>query len=174
MVLLVIQFGFLLLLNFADLTIGMLLFHLLTFDPGWLRAKQSPSIETLYYDSNCGLCHRTIRLLLAEDRLVNFNFSPLQGPKFLSMKDNLQLQIIPNSILLIEKPGSVLTQSSAIIYLLKKLGGLWVLLGWLLWLIPRPLRDFGYQFMGKIIHKLFKAPEQVCPIIGEDLRNRFV
>lgn len=59
--LLSIQFGFLLLLNFADLTIGMLLFHLLTFDPGWIKAKKSSAVETLYFDGGCGLCHRIIR-----------------------------------------------------------------------------------------------------------------
>jgi hypothetical protein len=50
MLLLIIQFGFLLLLNFADLTVGMLLFHLLTFNPGWLRIKQSKIVGALSTD----------------------------------------------------------------------------------------------------------------------------
>lgn len=173
MLMLIIQLGFLLFLNFADLTIGMLLFHLLTFNPGWLRIKPSSSIETLYYDGNCGLCHSTIRFLLAEDKLVNFNFSPLQGSKFLSIKDKLPLESIPDSIVLITNSGKALTHSSAIIYLLHKLGGLWILLGCLLWLIPRAIRDIGYTCIGMIRHKLFKAPKDLCPIIDEELRSRF-
>jgi hypothetical protein len=41
---LIVQFGFLLLLNFADLTAPMLLVHLLTFDPAWLRPRQMPQV----------------------------------------------------------------------------------------------------------------------------------
>ena len=40
-VMLVVQFGFLSLLNFADLTFPMLLMHLLTFDSRWLRDRTS-------------------------------------------------------------------------------------------------------------------------------------
>lgn len=38
-IMLVVQFGFLTLLNFADLTFPMLLVHLLTFDPRWLPQR---------------------------------------------------------------------------------------------------------------------------------------
>src|SRR5207244_4215573 len=65
---LIVQFGFLFLLNFADLTLGMLLFHLLTFDPDWIQARCFDREEILYYDGNCALCHGFVRLLLAEER----------------------------------------------------------------------------------------------------------
>jgi hypothetical protein len=38
-IMLLVQVGFLFLLNFADLTTPMLLFHLLTFDPGWIKPR---------------------------------------------------------------------------------------------------------------------------------------
>ena len=76
---LAVQFGFLTLLNFADLTIPMLLLHLLTFDPKWLPARSAATVGTIYYDGECGLCHASIRFVLAEDQQSLFRFSPMQG-----------------------------------------------------------------------------------------------
>jgi hypothetical protein len=49
---LAVQIGFLVLLNFADLTIPMLLSHLLTFDPAWIKPTVSRS------DSLASVCAR--------------------------------------------------------------------------------------------------------------------
>ena len=78
----VVQLGFLFLLNFADLTTPMLLFHLLTFDPKWIPAKVSDAKVWIFYDGACGLCHRVVRFVLAEDHGGKFMFSPLQGAAF--------------------------------------------------------------------------------------------
>ena len=62
---LLVQFGFLLLLSFPDLTIPMLLFHLLLFDPAWLPRRPLHG-ATLHYDGECGICHAAVRFALAE------------------------------------------------------------------------------------------------------------
>ncbi len=73
-----------LLVNFADVTMGMLLLHLFTFDPQWIRPKRAAAgTEMVFYDGHCGLCHRAVRFVLAEDRAGNtFRFSALQGELF--------------------------------------------------------------------------------------------
>ena len=79
---LVVQFGFAFLLNFADLTIAMLLFHLFTFDPAWVRDRKLPLQATLFYDGTCALCHGIVRLILAEDTEGRIRLSPLQSEYF--------------------------------------------------------------------------------------------
>ncbi|HEY8944686.1 MAG TPA: hypothetical protein VIM73_10510, partial [Polyangiaceae bacterium] len=69
--------GLIVLIDFADLSGAMLLFHLFTFDPAWVPRRGKPAPERVYYDGQCGLCHGAVRLLLAEDRDGSaFRFSP--------------------------------------------------------------------------------------------------
>ena len=46
---LIAQLGFLFLLSFADLTLPMLLFHLLTFDPSWIAKKPPFSRRKMFF-----------------------------------------------------------------------------------------------------------------------------
>src|SRR2546422_4747254 len=59
------------LIGVADAGPGLALLHLLTLDPGWIRPRGAPAPERLFYDGSCGLCHRAVRFVLAEDRTGN-------------------------------------------------------------------------------------------------------
>lgn len=76
-------------------------------------------------------------------------------------------------IVVITEDERTLVRSSAMIYLLRRLGGLWRLLGWLLWGVPRPLRNAGYDLVGRLRYRLFGTREDVCPIIPAEYRARF-
>ncbi len=65
---LAMHLGLIALIDFADLSLGMVMLHLFTFDPGWVPAVKPSTTETLFYDGGCGLCHKAVRFLLAEDR----------------------------------------------------------------------------------------------------------
>ena len=69
-----LHLNLLVLIDFADLSFGMVILHAFTFDPSWLRARRSAGEWVVYYDGSCGLCHRTVRLLLAEDREAVFRY----------------------------------------------------------------------------------------------------
>lgn len=171
---LIIQFGFAFLLNFLDSTAAMLLFHIFTFDPAWVKAKFSKVKKTLFYDGNCGLCHRVIRFLLAEDKEGVFQFSPLQSKEFEQMVDISIREKLPKSIVLLVEDEKILTRSKAVIYLLTHLGGMWRILGEILNFVLVIISDASYNFVGNNRYKLFKKPDDVCPIVQEELRNRFV
>ena len=76
---LAMHLGLIALIDFADLSLGMVMLHLFTFDPAWVPAVKARTTETLFYDGQCGLCHRAVRFLLAEDRAPGgaFRFAPL-------------------------------------------------------------------------------------------------
>jgi predicted DCC family thiol-disulfide oxidoreductase YuxK len=172
-IMLVVQFGFLLLLNFADLTTPMLLFHLLTFDPAWLKPISARGPETVYYDGDCGLCHRVVRFALAEDRANHFRFAPLQGPSFAREVPGSVRASLPDTFVIGDDLGRVLTKSDAAIHMLERLGGLWRLLGTTFRLLPKGLSDLGYDWVGRIRHRLFPRPDGMCPLLPEGLRTRF-
>lgn len=168
-----IQFGFLFLLKFPDLTIGMLLFHLMTFDPQWLKARAIPAGSVLYYDGGCALCHGTVRFLLAEERTAVLRFAPLQGAGFAARLSEAKRKKLPDSIVLDATDGTLRTRSAAVVWLLMHLGGIWAVLGWMLWLIPRPLRDLAYDGVGAIRYRVFGRANDVCPVMSPEMRRRF-
>ncbi len=169
---LLVQFGFAFLLNFADLTIAMLLFHLFTFDPGWVRARKLPEKATLFYDGTCALCHGICRLILAEDTAGRIRLSPLQSEHFESQLTSLERADLPDSIVLMSDDG-LLLEADATIRILKMLGGLWLLLALLMSIFPARMRTMGYHFVGDRRYRIFGRTATACPIVPPHLRSRF-
>jgi predicted DCC family thiol-disulfide oxidoreductase YuxK len=174
LVMLLVQFGFLFLLNFADLTIGMLLFHLFTFDPAWIRARQFSPGDVLYYDGNCALCHGCVRFLLAEERTGTLRYAPLQGAHFRASVHESRRAGLPDSLVLRTEDGALHLRSDAVVYVMKQLGGLWTALGWVLGIIPRLLRDGAYDIVGALRYRMFGRTSDACPLVTQTLRGRMI
>jgi predicted DCC family thiol-disulfide oxidoreductase YuxK len=159
--------------GFTDV-LGALTIMLLVFEPDWLPPRRDGDEPALvFYDGHCGLCHRTVRMLLAEDPTGDtFRFAPLQGstfPERVSERGEL-----PDSVLVLTPDGRLLVRSAAAIEALWRLGGFWRALGHALWLVPLPLRDLGYAAVARVRKAIFGAPEATCPIIPADLGQRFL
>ena len=170
---LVAQVGFLCLLNFADLTIPMLLFHMLTFDPAWVPGNAPERRDVIFYDGECGLCHGAVRFVLAEDRRGRTLFSPLQGATFKRMVRDDVRKDLPDSFVVLDDAGELLLRSSAVVHVAMRLGGWWRVLGTLLFIVPKPIRDAGYRFVGAVRHRLFARPSRHCPFVPASMRARF-
>ncbi len=169
-----IQIGFAFLLNFLDLTAAMLLFHLFTFNPAWIKGSRQAGRMTLFYDGECGFCHGVVRFLLAEDQKDLISFSPLQGDYFKSVFSKEQIASFPDSIVLKTEDGAAYLKSSAVVVMLIALGGLWRPLGNLLWLVPKPIRDAVYVGIGRVRKRLLAVPSDLCPVLVPELRRKFI
>jgi predicted DCC family thiol-disulfide oxidoreductase YuxK len=167
-----IQCGFALLLNFPDLTFAMILFHLFTFNPAWIKSSTLSNNAILYYDGNCALCHGTVQFILAEDKIGQLRFSPLQSQFFKSRMSNASEQSPLDTIILIDG-NKIMKKSDAVIALLTYLGGLWRVLSWALMLMPRPIRNMGYDIVGYYRYQLVGKTDEMCPIIPKSLKARF-
>jgi predicted DCC family thiol-disulfide oxidoreductase YuxK len=167
-----------LVIDFADLSLGMVCLHLFTFDPGWIRARRagnSEGPETVFYDGECGLCHNTVRMLLAEDREgAAFRFSPLQGEALAQALGDEERSELPDSLIVHTHDGRWLSRSAGTAHMLLALGGLWTLLGGLLIRIPRPLRDTAYDLVAANRKRFFAKPAEACPLLPPRLRERFL
>ncbi|NOT30211.1 MAG: DUF393 domain-containing protein [Planctomycetes bacterium] len=178
--LLAMHLSLLVLLDFMDLTLGMIVIHLFTFDPAWLPAGRpdgqaaSAEHEFVFYDGHCGLCHGFVRFVLAEDERGLFRFAPLQGEHIATLLDGARRAALPDSIAVLRSDGTVLTKSAAVAHLLARLGGPWRVCSFVLRALPRPLRDFGYERVAAIRTRLFARPAQACPLLPARLRGRFV
>ena len=162
------------LVDAAELSSGMMILHLFTFDPRWVPSRWSERCDQIFYDGTCGLCHRATRFVLSEDRTGSaFRFAPLQGETFAAAIAGERLTARPDSIVVRTEHGKLLTRSDAVIYVLQCLGGLWRALALGMWLAPPPLRNGVYDFVARIRHRLFTREETMCPVLPADLRSRF-
>lgn len=166
--------GLIVVIEFAELSVGMVIVQLFTFDPKWVPARWSERHDQLFYDGTCGLCHRVTRFVLSEDLSGKaFTFAPLQGDTFAAAIASDQRKGLPDSIVVRTEGGTLLVRSDAVIYILKRLGGLWRVLGTGLCLIPGGLRDAAYNFVARIRYRLFPREGTACPLLPADLRSRF-
>jgi predicted DCC family thiol-disulfide oxidoreductase YuxK len=171
---LVIQFGFLFLLNFADLTTGMLLFHLFTFNPAWIPPRPFARGEVLYYDGSCAMCHGFVRFLLAEERTGTLRYAPLQSASFAASVPKEVRASLPDSLVLRADDGRLHVRSDAVVQVMSSMGGLWTALATLLRLVPRPLRDLAYDTVGGMRYRLFGRTSEACPLMPPHLRPRML
>jgi predicted DCC family thiol-disulfide oxidoreductase YuxK len=171
---LLMHLGLIALIDFADLSLGMVMLHLFTFDPAWIRPVKAEQTEIIFYDGHCGLCHRTVRFVLAEDAAGDtFRFAPLDSDAFRAAVPEARRAELPDSLVVCTAEGALLVRSIAVLHILRRLGGLWRFVATLAQIVPAALRDRAYDGIARIRHRLFAAPAAACPLIPEQLRARF-
>ena len=108
----------------------------------------------LFFDGECGLCDGFAAFLLRADRNRIFRLAPLDGKTARALLP----EGAENRETLILLEGERLSiRSEAVIRTLTRLGGLWKAAG-LVRVVPRPLRDVGYDFIARHRRKWFRAP----------------
>ncbi len=155
--------GLLFLINFADLTWGMIMVHFFTFDPGWIKPRPILGKLEVFYDGTCGFCHTFVRFVLSENKArVPFRFTPL----------DTRFPTIPNSIV-VKDQDRLLFKSEAVFRVLASLGGVWKILSFLLSFVPLKLSNFVYDLVARIRYRIFAKPKEACPIIPSEMREFF-
>jgi predicted DCC family thiol-disulfide oxidoreductase YuxK len=166
--------GLFVLVSFPDLTAGMIILHLFTFDPSWVARDDPAASEELFYDGHCGLCQHAVRFVIAEDTGgTAFRFAPLQGETFQRMVTREERKTLPDSVVVMTADGRSLARSEAFLHIFRRLGGFWKVLAIVLSIVPRGLRDFVYDFVARIRFRIFGRREDLCPVMPRELRARF-
>ncbi|MCR9093201.1 MAG: DUF393 domain-containing protein [bacterium] len=163
----------------------LLLVHAFAADPAWWPGRSFEGAvgdedALLFYDGDCGFCHRSVRFVLSEEAntpdALRLRFAPLASETFerrISARDDVDATDLPDSIVVLLEDGRLLTQSAALLELASRLGGLWRGLALVASLVPEGLRDAAYDAFARIRKKLFAQPTDACPILPPDLRARF-
>lgn len=152
---------------------GLTMLHLRTATPAWLPPV-GEGTDRVYFDGGCGLCHRVVRFLLAEDPDGRaFRLAPLQGSTFEERIRPQGRRELPDSVVLETADGAILTRSDAVLWIGRRLGGAWRLLSIPAGLPPRAVRDAAYDVVARLRGGLFPRPGTVCPVVPDRLRERF-
>jgi predicted DCC family thiol-disulfide oxidoreductase YuxK len=130
--------------------------------------------EWIFYDGSCGFCHRWIRFVLAIDKNGDaFRFAPRTGKTFSTMLPAEIRAELPPSIVVLARNGGVMTRSAAVLHIFKRLGDPWRTLGVAGSIVPANLLDLVYGVIARIRHRIFRAPEGLCPVVAPELMRRF-
>ena len=119
------------------------------------REEPNTAGPVVFFDGVCGLCNRFVDFLLRRDASGVLHFAPLQGETAAS----LPAEFRELDTVVFRDGERTLVRSTAVAAILRRLGGVWRLVGGALWLIPRPLRDFGYRVVAANRIRLFGERE---------------
>jgi predicted DCC family thiol-disulfide oxidoreductase YuxK len=129
----------------------------------------------LLYDGLCGFCDRTVQTILKHDRRGTMRFAPLQGPFAQGVLSRHGALAGVDSLILVEGPPgqeTVSVRTEAVVRIADYLGGAWNLVK-VLRIIPRPLRDLGYDGFAKVRYRVF-GRYNACPVPSAETRARFI
>lgn len=126
----------------------------------------------ILFDGMCNLCTGSVRFVIERDSLKQFRFASLQSPvaeKLLGPqerdRDRLESMVLVTG-------GRLYRKSTAALLTVKRLDGLWPLLSVFI-VIPRPLRDAVYDWIGNRRYRWF-GKRDVCWRPTTDLAERFL
>lgn len=125
----------------------------------------------ILFDGECNFCNSSVQFIIQRDQEKRFKFGSLQGEagyKLLSMH-NPPKDL--DSLVLVEDDKAYY-KSSAALRITKQLKGIWKLF-YIFIIIPRPIRDFFYDFIARNRYKWFGKKDS-CMIPSPEMRNRFL
>ena len=124
------------------------------------------------FDGVCNLCNGAVQFIIAHDVKRSFIFTPLQsatGQKVL-LQFGLPTDDFESFIYIRE--GKLHQRSTAALYVLKDIGGLWALL-YAFIIVPRLLRDGVYNMVARYRYRIF-GKRDTCMVPTPEIKKRFI
>lgn len=124
------------------------------------------------YDGTCGLCNRSVQLVLRHDSRGRFRFAALQSDTGRALLERHGVPVDQlGSVVLVER-GRAFTRSRAALRIARKMDMPWPLL-WTLALVPRAVCDFFYDRVARNRYRWFGRTD-ACMLPPPDVRARFL
>ncbi|MFN7982870.1 MAG: DCC1-like thiol-disulfide oxidoreductase family protein [Vicinamibacterales bacterium] len=138
--------------------------------------KSGPHL--ILFDGECSFCAGWVQFVLARDPQGTFHFASAQsdaGRRQLAQAGHsgADLKTVYVITSYTSGDGTCLTRSDAAAFIASQLGGRWSLAGALLRVVPRQLRDAGYDVVARYRHQL-GASATVCLMPTAEQRQRFL
>lgn len=165
--------GIIMVIDFADLSLGMLMIHLFTYQSSWLPARKANSPHVLFIDGQCSFCQRSVRAIMHIDTEQVLRFAPLQGKTAEQLPENCRLKDSPryDTVILLENSMTprIWRGTDAVLRAIFLSGGISATL-WPLHLLPYWLKSRVYQSIAYRRHKLSNN----CPIPSPQQQQLFL
>ena len=127
----------------------------------------SPEIHphpTLFYDGVCNLCHFSVQWIIKRDQKKIFKYENLQSEAGQNIIKQIAPSMLSSDSVILLMDGQIFLYSDASLAVLKKLGGIYTLLGNVGFLFPLSFRNTIYRFIAKNRYKWFgKKTDCILP-----------
>jgi len=134
--------------------------------------------HVVFFDGECFMCNRSMRMLMGLDRKQRLRFAPLQGEtarEVIERREDLEFDL--KTIIYVENLGGknekVFLRSTAVLQSVIRTGRGWASLARLALVVPRPLRDVVYNFIARNRIRWFGRTES-CSLIPPERRNQLL
>lgn len=124
------------------------------------------------FDGVCNFCEGAVNFILRHESGARLTFVPLQTSTGASMLRELGFDPEDAKTFVFVEGGEAYARSAATVRLARYLRWPWRALA-AIWIIPRPLRDYGYNLVATHRYRWFGRKER-CMIPAQDVRSRFV
>jgi predicted DCC family thiol-disulfide oxidoreductase YuxK len=132
----------------------------------------NPLKPLIIYDGACGLCNKTVQIILRANKGARFQFAALDSNSAKMLENNMQTSFVQYKSVVLIHQNKIFTQSHAVI----KIG---LLLGFpfsasvILYLIPPFIRNFVYNIIAKNRLRFFAPPAQ-CTLHTKKTISQFL
>jgi len=131
----------------------------------------TPEHPLVLFDGVCNLCNNSVNFIIKRDKKAVFRFVPSQSEMGKRLIEKYFKDFDLQTVVLIDDEKAY-TKSDAFLRIMKKLGGLWKAL-LVLWIIPRPVRDFFYDLIARNRYRIFGKKDS-CMIPSPEVKKRFI
>jgi predicted DCC family thiol-disulfide oxidoreductase YuxK len=127
---------------------------------------------TLLFDGVCNLCNASVNFVINHDKGQCFQFAALQSETGKALLKSYGLSAEKSDSVVLLKEGKAFQKSDAALEIAWQLGGIWKLLA-VFKVLPRPLRDLGYDLIARNRYRFFGRTE-ACRMPTPELNARFL
>lgn len=128
--------------------------------------------KVVLFDGQCVLCNGSVRFLIRHDRRRRLRFVAAQSEKGQAILAFFDYPTDRFSTVLLVEGSRLYTRSTAFMRLMAGLPWPWKVVS-AFWLVPRPLRDVGYNFIARHRYRWFGRYDQ-CRLPEADHADRYL
>ena len=134
---------------------------------------RSPSTRpTVLFDGVCNFCDASVNFVIRNDRRGYFRFAPLQSQAGARLQSEYGVDPSQLETFVVIERGKAYLRSAAALNIVRRLGGLYPLLYGTI-IVPRPVRDFFYDWFAKRRYGWFGRKDE-CMVPTADVKDRFL
>jgi predicted DCC family thiol-disulfide oxidoreductase YuxK len=124
------------------------------------------------YDGTCGLCDRSVQLILRHDRRGRFRFAALQSDIGRALLERHGLPVDALDTVVLVEDGRAWQKSAAALRIARGMDAPWPAFRAFA-IVPRPVRDFFYDRVAKSRYRIFGRVD-ACMLPPPEVRARFL
>ena len=128
--------------------------------------------QVVLFDGLCNLCNGLVIFIIKRDTKSKFKFAALQSQPGQTLLRKFGLSENDINTLVYIKGEKYFLKSSAVLYLLKDLGGFWKIF-FVFIIIPKFIRNIFYNLIAKTRYRIL-GKRETCMVPYPELQNKFL